>query len=152
MDQAPAHSPAGTPTAEPLLPREELLVARAGPWRLLVPLRHVERIHPAALPAARPSAGAELPVLTIDGAALPVVFAAALLGADEARLAAGHQLVALGAGGRRALLWVDGIEDVVEHAPAASPPGPRGELVAGWSGQGTALAVLDVPALLARVG
>jgi hypothetical protein len=125
---------------------EELVLVRAGVWRLLVPVRHVRRIHPAALPAARPGPPARAPVVGVDGALLPVAFAAALAGADEVRLAADHQLVELAAGAHRGLLWVDATEDVVPHAPA---PGDPTELVAGWSGRGRPLAVLDVPRMLA---
>jgi CheW-like domain len=128
---------------------EELLVARAGPWRVVVPIRHVSRIHPAAMPAARPAAA---PAVAVDGAQWPVVFVAALLGAQEVRLGASDQLIAVAGDDRRLLLWVNGVEDVVEHAPA--PPagaGARPELVAGYSGP-RALAVLDVPRLLSLAG
>ncbi|BDG01090.1 chemotaxis protein CheW [Anaeromyxobacter oryzae] len=128
---------------------EELLVARVGPWRVLVPMRHVARVHAAALPAAR-LAGA--PVVAVDGAQWPVVFVASLLGADEVRLGASDQLVAVRGGGRCLMLWVNAVEDVVEHAPAppagdVAPP----DLVAGYSGP-RALAVLDVPRLLSLAG
>lgn len=151
MAPALAHPSAGPPTPAELVPREELILARANAWRLLIPLRQVQRVHAAALPSARPALGRAPPILTVGGVALPVAFAAALLGDDAVRLAAGHQLVELRAGDRRALLWVDAVEDLVPHAPADPPPGPRGELVAGWSEQGSVLAVLDVPALLARM-
>jgi hypothetical protein len=124
---------------------EELVQVRAGAWRLLVPVRHVRRIHPAALPAARPGVEALAPVVAVDGALLPVVFAAALAGAAEVRLAADHQLVELAAGSLRGLLWVDSAEDVVPHAAA---PGEPAGLVAGWSGPDRPLAVLDVPLIL----
>jgi chemotaxis signal transduction protein len=128
---------------------EELVTVRAGAWRLLVPLRHVERVVSAAMPAARPALAAASPVVALGDDLVPVVFAEALLGAPEVRLAPDHQMVLLGADGRRALLWVDAVEDVVPHAPATPPPGTVADLVVGWSGKGRPLAVLDVPRVLA---
>lgn len=127
---------------------------RSGPWRLLVPMRHVERVHAAALPAARPVAtGAVAPVVAIGDELLPVVFAEALLGAAEVPLAAEHQMLLLAAEGRRALLWVDAAEEIVERVPVSPPSGAAapGSLVAGWSGAERPLAVLDVPRLLELV-
>jgi hypothetical protein len=88
--------------------------------------------------------------VALDGAPWPVVFAAGLLGEPEVALEARAQMLALEDGPRRVLLWVDAVEDVAEHAPAPRPPGagPAGTLVACHSGP-RALAVLDVPALLA---
>lgn len=147
MPAVPAPAPAPTPTSrETLRDGEELVRVRAGAFRLLVPLRHVERVLPAALPAARPATPAEPPVVALPGALVPLVFASALFGADEARLAPEHQMVLLGGAGGRALLWVDGVEDVVLHA--AAPEGPGGPLVAGWSDPALPTAVLDVPCLL----
>lgn len=121
---------------------------RAGPWRMLVPLRAIERVHGAALPARAPGGGA--PVVSVEGALLPVVFAEALLGSPEATLAPDHQLLVLGDGDRRALLWVHAVEDVVEHAPASAPAGvAAAPLVAAWSGAEAPLAVLDVARLVA---
>lgn len=133
-----------------LRPREELVAVRAGAWRLLVPLRHVERVLSAAMPAARPALGAAAPVIALGGALVPVVFAGALLGAEEERLEATDQMLLLSDGARRALLWVDAVDDVLPHVPAAPPPGgaARGDLVAAWSGADRPLAVLDVPRVL----
>lgn len=148
-----AHAVASPPTSpDPILLGEDLVRVRAGAWRLLVPMRFVERIHGAALPAARPSGGAPAaPVVAVGPEELlPVVFAEALLGAAEVRLSAAQQMVQLGERGRRALLWVDAVEDVVGHAPRQAPPegpGPDG-LVACWSGDSLPLAVIDVPRLL----
>lgn len=126
---------------------EELIVVRAGAWRLLVPVRHVLRIHPAAMPAASPSVTPRAPMVAVEGELLPVAFAAALAGAGSVELAPHHQLVELGAGGRRGLLWVDAAEDVVPLEPA--PGAPAGEpLIAGWSGAARPLPILDVPHLL----
>ncbi len=125
-----------------LRPREELLVIRAGAWRFLVPSRHVERVLPAALPGAIPAAGGALCADLV-----PVVFAEALFGAKLARLAPDHKIVLLSEGRRRAFLWVDAVEDVVEHAPVEAPAW-REELVAGWSGGERTLAVIDVSRLL----
>jgi hypothetical protein len=143
-------------TPEPTTPdapaeRDELVAIRAGAWRLLVPLRHVERVLPAAMPAARPAANAATPVVAVGAELVPVVFAGALVGAAEVKLAAAQQMVLLADGGRRALLWVDAVEDVVAHAPAAPPPGVGPDLVLSWSGAERPLAVLDVARLLALV-
>lgn len=136
-------------TSAPLHLREELLAVRTGEWRLLVPMRHVERVHPAALPAAVPSATGRLPpVVAVGDELVAVVFAGALFGAREARLAGAHKMVLLSDGRRRAILWVDAVEDVVEHTPAASPARRPEEMVIGWSGGDRTLAVLDVRRLL----
>ncbi len=126
-------------------------MVRAGHWRMLLPVRHVERIHPAALPAARPGAPALSPVLSVDGALLPVAFAAALTGASSVEMRAHHQIVELAAGGRRGLLWVEAVEDVVPLEPAEGEA-PDTALVAGWSGAGHPLPILDVPRLLDLLG
>lgn len=152
MAKALAPPSAAAPTsAGGLRPREELVLVRAGAWRFLVPMRHVERVHGAALPAARPSAG-ELaaPLVAVGPDLLPVVFAASLLGEGEVRLAASQQMVELGTGARRALLWVDAVEEVVEHSPVDPPAsgGGPGGLVLAWSGVERPLAVLDVPRVL----
>jgi len=126
---------------------EELILVRAGMWRLFIPVRHVLRIHPAALPSARPGAPPLPPVVTVDGALVPVAFAAALVGDAEVCLAPDHQLVDVGAGGRRGLLWIDAVEEVLPHAPAAAV-GDGDTLVACWSGGDPPLPVLDVPRVL----
>lgn len=133
-----------------LLPHEELLQVRAGGWRLLLPLRFVERVHGAALPAALPSTGGDAAsVVAIGSTLVPVVFAEALLGADEVRLDAQDQMVLLREGDRRALLWVDAVEEVVEFFPVPSPAGAApNRVVAAFSGAERPLAVLDVPCLL----
>lgn len=128
---------------------EELVTVRAAGWRLLVPLRHVARVLSAAMPAARPAAEAAAPVVALGDDLVPVVFAAALVGEREVRLAAEQQMVLLAEGGRSALLWVDAVEDVVAYAPAAPPAGAApADLVLAWSGAERPLAVLDVPRLL----
>lgn len=125
---------------------QELVVVRAAAWRMLLPLCHVRRVHPAALPAARPGAPPLAPVVSVDGALLPVAFAAALAGAARVELSARHHLVELGAGSRRGLLWVDAAEDVVPLEPVGGASGVA--LVAGWSGAARPLPILDVPRLL----
>jgi len=136
--------------SEELAPREELVQVRTGAWRMLLPLRFVERVLGAALPAVRPSAdGDASPVIALGRELLPVIFAEALLGAEEVRLGAEDQMVLLNHGGRRALLWVDAVEEVVEFAPVPPPPGAaEGHVVAAYSGAARPLAVLDVPRLL----
>ncbi|HEX9049724.1 MAG TPA: chemotaxis protein CheW, partial [Anaeromyxobacter sp.] len=124
MSETPAGAPAPT-SGDMLRPGDELVAVRAAGWRLLVPLRDVERVLPAAMPAARPALAAAAPVVALGDDLVPVVFAAALVGEREVRLAAAHQMVLLAGGGRRALLWVDAVEDVVAHAPAPPPGGAR---------------------------
>ncbi len=125
----------------------ELVVVRAGHWRMLLPVSHVQRVHPAALPAARPGAPALAPVVGVEGALLPVAFAAAQAGASSVEMRAHHQMVELAAGGRRGLLWVDAVEDVVPFESTAAQSGEQA-LVAGWSGADRPLPILDVPGLL----
>jgi hypothetical protein len=138
-----------TTSGDTLRSGEKLVAVRAAGWRLLVPLRDVERVIPAAMPAARPAVDAAAPVVAVGGDLVPVVFAGALVGAREVRLEARHQMVLLAGRDRRAVLWVDAVEDVVPHAPAPPPPGhAAAELVLCWSGADRPLAVLDVPRLL----
>lgn len=133
------------PTAAALRPGDPLLVARSGAFRLLVPLDDVGRVHPAALPAARlASDGLAMPVVGVGEALLPVLFAEALLGAGEAWLRPGDQLLELRARGGKALLWVSAVEEVVPCRPVAPPPGRRPDLVAGYADADGPLAVLDV--------
>jgi hypothetical protein len=148
---APAHPHADPPTRpDTLRAGEELVRVRAGAWRLLVPLRHVERVLQAAMPAARPASSSAAPVVALGDALVPVVFAGALVGASEVRLAADQQMVLLACDGRRALLWVDAVEDVVPHGPAAEGAGSGpADLILAWSGPERPLAVLDVPRIVA---
>jgi hypothetical protein len=141
------HSPA---VSDALAPREELVQIRSGVWRMLLPMRFVERVLAAALPASRPAAGGDAPpVVAIGRALVPVLFADALLGAEEVRIGAEDQMVLLHHAGRRALLWVDAVEEVVEFSPVPPPPGTGARaIVAGFSGGERPLAVLDVPRLL----
>lgn len=144
-------STGGGPTgsaALPLRPGEDLVVVRAGEWRVLVPMRYVERVCAAALPAAVPSDGTPRPpVVSVAGELLPVVFAEALLGADEALLEPADKMVLLLHAGRRALLWVSAAEEIVEFRPVAKAP-PADGVVACFSAGDAALAVLDVPRVL----
>jgi hypothetical protein len=131
-----------------LLAGVPLVRVRCGAFGLLLPLSAVERVLPAALPAARPAPcgadGAPHPVISLGGELVPVLFGEALLGEPEARLRAEDQLLLLGASGRHALLWVSAIEGVEPSLPLAPPPGGEEALVAGWSGGEAPLAVLDV--------
>jgi hypothetical protein len=143
---------AGGPTGRAVLPPrgDPLVLARSGAFRLLVPLRNVERVLPAALPTARPAAqGRAHPVVSVGGTLLPVLFAEALLGATEARLRPGDQLLQLKEGAGQALLWVSAVEDVVACEPLAPPADHRPGLVAGFSEADGPLAVLDVGLALA---
>jgi hypothetical protein len=113
---------------------------------MLLPMRFVERVLAAALPAVRPDAH---PVVAVGPALVPVLFADALLGAPEVGIDAEDQMVLLRDGGRRALLWVDAVEEVVEFAPVPPPPGSvERSIVAAFSGVARPLAVLNVPRLL----
>ncbi len=138
-------------SGEPVAGADELVVVRAGHWKMLLPVCHVQRVHPAALPAPRPGSPPLPPVVTVDGVLLPVAFAAALAGSASVEMRAHHQLVELAAGGRRGLLWVEAVEDVVPLEPA--PGDTSGDaLVAGWSGARRPLPILDVPRLLELLG
>jgi CheW-like domain len=129
---------------------DPLVLARSGPFRLLVPLDNVEGVLPAALPTARPAAeGAAHPVVSVGGVLLPVLFAEALLGAAEARLRPGDQMLQLKDGVRQALLWVSAVEEVVTCGPLAPPADHRHGLVAGYSDAGGPIAVLDVARAIA---
>lgn len=148
------HLDAVLPTSDRLAAHEELVRVRCGAWQLLVPASYVERVHGAAMPAARPdTAGSAPPVVALGRELVPVVFAEALLGAGEVRLAADHQMILLRVKDARALLWVDAVEEVIEHAAMATPAegGALGDLVAAWSGADRPLPVLDIPRLLALV-
>lgn len=127
---------------------EDLVVVRAGHWRMLLPVCHVQRIHPAALPTARPGSPAQAPVVAVDGALIPVAFASALAGASSVEMRAHHQMVELAAGELRGLLWVDAAEDVVPLEPVQVDGAGGGALVAGWSGAARPLPIVDVPELL----
>jgi hypothetical protein len=132
-----------------LTPGEELVLVRSGPWRLLVPLRHVERVHEAALPSPVPGAAAH-PRLCVRGDLLPVLFCEALLGASEVALSPSDKLLELASGDLRGLLWVGAVEELVPYCPVeggggGAPPG----LALGFSGSAGALPVLDVAAALA---
>lgn len=124
---------------------DPLVLARSGPFRLLVPLLSVARVLPAALPVARPASGPPAhPVVLVGGELLPVLFAEALLGAPAARLRPGDQLLQLRDGARQALLWVSAVEEVRACEPLAPPPGRQPDLVAGFSDADGPAAVLDV--------
>jgi chemotaxis signal transduction protein len=135
--------------SDALLPSEELVQFRAGAWRMLLPMRFVERVLGAALPTVSPAPAGEVPpVIAIGRTLVPVLFAEALLGAQEVRLGAEDQMILLRHGERRALLWVGAVEEVVEFAPVPPPSGAERGLVAAFSGADRPLAVLDVPHLL----
>jgi chemotaxis signal transduction protein len=136
--------------ASDLAPGEELVLLRSGAWRFLVPMRHVERIYQAALPAALPSAGAPRhPRLALGDAMVPVLFGQVLLGAQEVVLGTEDKVVLLREdGGRRALLWVDAVEEIVEHRPVSRGADEPLDLVLGFSAWERPLAVLDVQRFL----
>lgn len=130
---------------------EELVLVRSGSWRVLVPMRHVERIYGAVLPAVVPAVPPSHPLVSIGGSMVPLVFCEVLLGADSVTLDASDEMVLLRHHGRRALLWVGAAEEVVPYEPL------QGEadlpaLALGFSGRERAYAVLDVPKLLDLAG
>jgi len=144
-----ANSADTTARGPTLRPGEELVMLRSGSWRFLVPMRHVERIYQAALPAALPSIGIPRhPRIAVAGTMLPVLFCEALLGASQVTLGTEDKMVLLGDGVRRALLWVNAVEEIVEHRPVASRTDGPLDLVAGFSGTDRPLAVLDVSRFL----
>ncbi len=131
-----------------LAPGEDLVLARSGRWRLLVPMSYVERIHGAALPAVVPSAGSPAHALaSIGGSMVPILFCEALLGADSVTLAGSDLMILLHDQGRRALLWVSAAEEVVPFEPLATDA-ELPELALAFSGRERAHAVVDVPKLL----
>ncbi|MBI5545207.1 MAG: chemotaxis protein CheW [Deltaproteobacteria bacterium] len=132
-----------------LQPGEPLVQVRCGPWRALIPLRYVERVLAAALPTALPTASpGALPVVSLAGQSVPVLFGEALLGAERVALHQGDQMICLNDGVRRALLWVSAAEDIL---PCEAAPGtPPGEFSAALQGAG-GTAVLDIPRLLAAI-
>lgn len=135
-------------SATGLVPGEDLVLARGARWRLLVPMRYVERIYGAALPAVVPSAGAPShPLVSIGGTMVPLVLCDALLGADSITLAASDMMILLHHQGRRALLWVCAAEEVVPFEPLATDAALPA-LALALSGRDQAHAVLDVPRLL----
>lgn len=128
------------------------MLARSGAWRLLVPLRYVERILGAAMPAAIPSTASDRqpPLVAVGDELIPVIFCQALLGAERVSLAAADQMILVAHGGRRALVWVDAAEDLVPFEPVPPPAGGTGAaaLATAFSGRARPLAVLDVPGLV----
>jgi hypothetical protein len=134
--------------ASGIAPGEDLVLARSIHWRLLVPMRHVERIYGAVLPAVVPSAGAPShPLVSIGGTMVPIVFCDALLGAESVTLAASDVMILLRHEARRALLWVCAAEEVVPFEPLATDVALPA-LALAFSGRDHAHAVLDVPKLL----
>ncbi len=131
-----------------IAPGDDLVLARGARWRLLIPMRHVERIHGAALPAVVPSTGSPSPALvSIGGSMVPILFYDALLGADSVTLAGSDMMILLHHEGRRALLWVSAAEEVVPFEPLATDAALPA-LALAFSGRDRPHAVLDVPKLL----
>lgn len=145
MTPAEPAGPGTLPGRAAPAPGDALLVARSGAFRLLVPLERVARVLPAALPAARLATdGPAHPVVRVGEALLPVLFAEALLGAGEAWLRPGDQLLQLQDQGQQALLWVSAVEEVVSCRPIPPPAGRHPDLVAGYAEADGPMAVLDV--------
>ncbi|MGC4117131.1 MAG: chemotaxis protein CheW [Myxococcales bacterium] len=131
------------------MPGELLVQVRCGFWRVLVPLRQVERVLPAALPGALPSsAPGALPVVNLAGEPLPLILGEVLLGAERVSLRQSDQMLCLTDGTRRALLWVSAAEDLIPWEPAPAPA--TGEFLAGFH-RSAGVAVLDIFQLLDAV-
>ncbi|HZH04370.1 MAG TPA: chemotaxis protein CheW [Myxococcaceae bacterium] len=130
---------------------EPLGVVRVGPWRLAIPLNQIECIFSAALPVALPSPDAPMR-LQVEGVLLPVIFGAALFGAQSVEIGPEQKMVLISDGTHRILLWVDAVEDIVPYRPLPAPADTAlaGEAwLAGFTGGDVTLAILD-PAALAR--
>ena len=138
--------------ADTLTPGEELLVLQVGAWRLMVPVRHVVRVAPAAMPVAVPGGDSARAMLEVAGQLLPVVFGRRLLGEATVTLAAANKVVLLQHGAQRVALWVDRIDEIDAYTPWKGEvplSGEVGGFVAGFSAGPPALPVLDGPALVA---
>jgi chemotaxis signal transduction protein len=130
---------------------EDLAILRVGDWRCLVPARSIDRVLAAVAPIAVP--GADAPgrlYVRVGGELLPLVFGSALLGADSAALRPSQKMVLLEADGRRWVLCVDAVEDLIPFAPLDGAAHPL-ELAGGWtcalSGGERTLPVLDLDRL-----
>jgi purine-binding chemotaxis protein CheW len=109
------------PTPEPAaLNSEAVLLLRLGGRRYGVLLSHVERVLPMAAVSPLPDQPiGMLGVLNLHGAVLPVVDPRPRLGLPSPAWTADQRLVVLAAASERFLLWVDELEDVVDHAADA---------------------------------
>jgi chemotaxis signal transduction protein len=105
--------PVSDATVEPLADRQTFaLLARIGSRRVALPALLIERVFPVAawVPIA---AGAVVGALDVRGEVLPVVDARVAMGEPMQGLHP-DQYLALVAGPKRFLLWLDGLEDTAQ--------------------------------------
>lgn len=135
-----------------LTPGEPLAIVAIGPWRMLLPLRFIERVLQAAMPVALPSGDGEAAAMVrLENALVPVVFGAGLLGAEDVALSTEAKMVLLKGEAGRAIFWVDAVEDVVPYQPFEGEvplPGFIRDWVQGFSEGYPALAVVNAEALI----
>jgi hypothetical protein len=134
-----------------VVPQEPLAVLRCGDWRFAVPLAGIEKVASAALPIALPAQeGRPSHALRLGNDVLPVVFAANLLGRAEVVLKPEDKVVSVRAQGKRLVLWVDAVEDIVPFValPEAVAPAELGTWVATLCAGETTLPVLNLDALV----
>jgi chemotaxis signal transduction protein len=97
---------------------DAVLLIRLGSRRYGLPLPAVERVLPMAAVVPLPdSAPSILGVLNVHGAVLPVIDPRHRLGLPSPTVSPEHRLILLSTAGRRFLLWVDAVDDVVVATP-----------------------------------
>jgi chemotaxis signal transduction protein len=102
------------------LDSDAVLLLRLGGRRYGLPLGQVERVLPMAAVCPLPDQPTGmLGVLNLHGAVLPVVDPRPRLGLASPAWTADQRLVVLATASQRFLLWVDELEDVVDHAAEA---------------------------------
>jgi chemotaxis signal transduction protein len=104
---------------QPVVPGSQaILLFTLGGARYGLPLTHVERVLPMAAVLRLPDrSSGMLGVLNLHGAVLPVVDPRPRLGIASPTWTADQRLIVLTTPTLRFLLWVDGVEDVVDQAP-----------------------------------
>lgn len=96
---------------------DAVLLARLDTRRYGLPLSAVERVLPMAAVVPLPDSGPSiLGVLNVHGAVLPVIDPRPWLGLSSPTICPEHRLILLSTAGRRFLLWVDAVDDVVAAA------------------------------------
>jgi purine-binding chemotaxis protein CheW len=99
---------------------QAVLLFRLGERRYGLPLTQVERVLPMASVLTLPEqSSGMLGVLNLHGTVLAVVDPRPRLGMPSPPWTADQRLLVLTTATQRFLLWVDGVEDVVDHAPEA---------------------------------
>ena len=113
---------------------DAVLLARLGSRRYGLPLAAVERVLPMASVVPLPDSGPSmLGVLNVHGAVLPVIDPRHRLGLPSPTVCPEHRLILLSTAGRRFLLWVDAVEDIVVGAPGvlSAVPSPQASPLTG---------------------